>query len=192
MDALEKLRRYLPAGYVEERKYSAKENILPSKFCGEGLCIISNGVAELCIKSKVSKRTLDIMLPGDIFGFMSDISLMKNFTVIALTSVSLFYVNMDNLKRLGNENPILVLDIFSLALSKQAYLYEVLATLRKPKAKDRIRSFLSLLAKIVEEKKTNLIIKRKQIAGITGLSYENVVRTMSRIQKQESRRVRLW
>jgi len=48
------------------------------------------------------------------------------------------------------------------------------------------------LSKAAEERKTYLVIKKKHIAGITGLSYENVVRTISKMENLKSRRVRLW
>jgi CRP-like cAMP-binding protein len=192
MDILEKLKGYICEDLVDRQEYRTKEKIPPKEVCEEGIYIVSDGVVELCAKTKTSKRTLDILLPGDALRLSPNMSLMKNFLLFALTQVSVFYISMENFKKLGKKDPFLTLDIFSLILSKQAYLYEVMTTLHKRGTENRIKGFLSLLAKTVEERKTSLIVKKKQIAGITGLSYENVVRTMRNMKAIESRRVRLW
>ncbi|MFN3813205.1 MAG: hypothetical protein ACK4SM_01095, partial [Aquificaceae bacterium] len=94
--------------------------------------------------------------------------------------------------RLGDINPHLVLNLLSSALSKQAYLYEVLTAISTYKATDRIRNILYLLGRVAEEKDINITMKKKHIAGMAGLSYESTVRTMRGVRSLESRRIRLW
>jgi len=191
MGVLERLREYLPKGYVKEQRYLPRERVR-SKNLPIGIYILSDGAVELCVKAKAMKRTLDIMLPGDTFGVLSNTKTAKEFMIHALTPVSFFHIDADNIERLGYEDPELILDIFSLVISKQAHIYEVLTNLCFFKAENKIRNVLNLLSKAAEERKTYLVIKKKHIAGITGISYENVVRTMSKMENLKSRRVRLW
>lgn len=191
MGVLERLREYLPKGYVKEQRYLPRERVR-SKNLPIGIYILSDGVAELCVKAKAMKRTLDIMLPGDTFGVLSNTKTAKEFMIHALTPVSFFHIDVNNIERLGYEDPELILDIFCLVISKQAHIYEVLTNLCFFKAENKIRNVLNLLSKAAEERKTYLVIKKRHIAGITGISYENVVRTMSKMENLKSRRVRLW
>ncbi|MEZ0361580.1 MAG: Crp/Fnr family transcriptional regulator [Hydrogenobacter sp.] len=192
MFIVQHLKNYLLEGYVEERSYRAKETVFSKALRDNGIFVVVDGVLELYIFKGLKKGTVDIMLPGDVFGFMSEESLIKYYVIKAITESRLFYLTLDNLKRLGGVNPALVLELFSSVLSKQSYLYEVFTAISMRKAKDRISKLLNLLGSVAEERNLILTLKKKQIADIVGLSYEGTVRTMKFVKNQKSRRVRLW
>lgn len=189
---MEEIRHHIADGYVEERIYEPKEVVFARASQEDGMFIIEDGAVELYISNGSKKRTVDILLPGDVLGLMSGKGHTKNYVAKALTRTYALHITADNLKRLGDINPQLVLNLFLSTLSKQAYLYEVLKAISTYRATDRIRNILYLLGRVAEERDINITVKKKQIAGMAGLSYEGTVRTMRGVRSLESRRIRLW
>ncbi|ADC89061.1 putative transcriptional regulator, Crp/Fnr family [Thermocrinis albus DSM 14484] len=189
MSVVERLKRYIEEGLVAEHTYKVGEDLSFEK----GVYVVKEGVIELFTFKRKGKQVLDLLFKGDVIGFLLRNTSLTNYKARPLTPSTLFYIKEDALIKIGEKEPHLALDIFASLLSKQAYLYNVLTIVFAGDATEKIRDLMCLLERRAEEKGTYLTLRKSQIASITGLSYEHVVRKMKCIRiKNKNGRIRLW
>lgn len=190
MDLRERLKEYTKEGLVKRISCRSRERVFTSEN-QKGVWVLLSGLAELCMGEGAESRLLDIMLPGDVFGVLSDKVQTKGVYLRAFTPSVFLYTEPESFEKLGTKDPKLVLDVFSALLQKQAMLYEAMSHLSRARARDKIDGFLRFLINLAEERGAEVFVNKRQIASLTGLSYEHVVRTMNSVSL-ESRRVRIW
>ncbi|MFN3813331.1 MAG: cyclic nucleotide-binding domain-containing protein, partial [Aquificaceae bacterium] len=96
---MEDIRHYVADGYIEERVYEPKEVVFARMSQEDSMFIIEDGGVELYISTGSKKRTVDILLPGDVLGPISRKHYAKNYVAKALIRTYILYITADNLKR---------------------------------------------------------------------------------------------
>lgn len=189
---VEELKKYTRCGLIRELSYKRRESIISEGSSEEGIYVLEDGAVELYTFVKSKRNVLDLLLPGDVFGVISNSTYKTSYGARAITASKVLHISMDGLKKLGETDPGLILELFSSLLDRQAYLYRVFTLLSATRATDRIRNLLQLLDKNLEERNIKLTVNKFQISSIAGLSYEHTVRCMSGLKTLESRRLRIW
>jgi CRP/FNR family nitrogen fixation transcriptional regulator len=154
---------------------------------GEGdswYCVISGAARQFIISPEGRRQIVDILLPGDFFGFGPDKH--ARFAVQAITDGTIIarYPGMQ-LDALANSDPRVARELRGRLSSTVARLQEQILLVSTMTATEKVRAFLfHMIGRLPsgEEDTTYLPMSRHDIADQLGISVETVSRSITDLQ----------
>lgn len=171
--------------------FSAKETIFNQGDPVKGIFIIENGNVKVVSNfSDNDRRIIRLATKGMILGHRG---INKKFYPVAaetLTDTTVTFIPTEIFLSLFKANPSFAIYILNFMSEELSDIEEALKCLQIPDPKTRVAQVLIKQIKIfgydkLERKKLSFTLSRTDIANITGLTYETIIRTLSFFEKQK-------
>ena len=146
---------------------------------------VVSGAVRLCKHMVDGRRQIaDFLLPGDVFGFMQFGA--YKFTAEAVDDVVLMCYPQRQLERLSSTMPAMRGRLLVLLSQRLLGMQDHLVMLGRQTAKERVSSFLLLIAERSDAEESlafDLPMGRQDIADYLGLTIETVCRVLSELKR---------
>ena len=146
---------------------------------------VVSGAVRLCKHMVDGRRQIaDFLLPGDVFGFMQFGA--YKFTAEAVDDVVLMCYPQRQLERLSKTMPAMRGRLLVLLSQRLLGMQDHLVMLGRQTAKERVSSFLLLIAERSDAEESlafDLPMGRQDIADYLGLTIETVCRVLSELKR---------
>lgn len=147
--------------------------------------LLEGGVRLCKVRPDGRRQIAEFLLPGDVFGFEMDQE--HAMTAEALGEVVVLRVPRGQLERLSDELPSLRKKLMSMLCRELVAAQEHLVMLGRQTAKERVASFLILLASrrgAEDGDALGLPMGRQDIADYLGLTIETVCRALTDLKRE--------
>ena len=158
----------------------------------QSLYAVRSGCIKITTSSDMGdEQVLGFYLPGEIVGLDGVENKQHSCTAVALETSSLCGFPYNNLTTVCKRVPALNEQMFSIMGRELSYENQLLLTITKKNAEERIASFLFTLSKRFSRlgysaTEFKLAMSRSEIGNYLGLTIETVSRTMNKLQKQNT------
>jgi len=156
-------------------------------YAGHAYKVVS-GMVRLCKHTQDGRRQIaDFLLPGNFFGIMDRYE--YGFSAEAVTDVVLIAYPRNQIDHLSATKPGVVSRIFAVLTDQFLSMQRHLVVLGCQNAKERVASFLLLLADrscAVPGERLDLPMGRQDIASHLGLTIETVCRALRELKREKA------
>ncbi len=172
-------------GFLDKNRFEASfkpgENIFKQGSPASDAVFLSSGLAKLYMEGQGNKNfILSIAKPGEmIIGPGLYTNSRHIFSVTALSEVRTCFIDTKFIKEMVKTNPCFAESLLTdLSYETQKNIYKLLSMTQK-KMPGRVAELLLYLAnKIFESDKFNMILTRQELAEMSGMAKESVVRIL--------------
>ncbi len=147
--------------------------------------ILEGGVRLCKVRSDGRRQIADFLLPGDMFGFEEGDE--HSLTAEALCDVVVMRCARNQVERLSDESPDVRRKLMTLLRRELSAAQQHLVMLGRQTAKERVSSFLLLLAErngAEDGEALDLPMGRQDIADYLGLTIETVCRALTDLKRE--------
>lgn len=146
--------------------------------------VVEGGVRLCKLMPDGRRQIADFMLPGDLFGF--EFGDEHSLTAEALGDVVVVRCARSQMERMSDEQPLVRKQLMNHLRRELSSAQSHLVMLGRQTAKERIASFLLLLAERADAENGDLLdlpMSRQDIADYLGLTIETVCRALSDLKR---------
>ncbi len=169
-------------------EFKRGESLLKQGICSKQLFFIASGLVKLVIEGyKERSFIFDLATKGEILGFNAILSNLPNyFSAIALSSVSIFYIEIDEIKKIIEQNSNF-LYFWSLELQKQnQFIFNRLNILGNKQIHGRFsESILYLRSEKFNEIEIYNLISRKELAELSAISLDSTMKIINELKNDK-------
>ena len=147
--------------------------------------ILEGGVRLCKVRPDGRRQIAEFLLPGDMFGMEDGDE--HSLTAEALCDVVVMRCSRNNVERLSDESPVVRRKLMALLRRELTAAQNHLVMLGRQTAKERVASFLILLAERNDAGNgdaLNLPMGRQDIADYLGLTIETVCRALTDLKRE--------
>ena len=166
--------------------FKAGENIAKQGTNLTHLINLTSGLAKLYIEGINDKNLLlNIIGPNSILGGPGVFTDQRHhFSVTALETTSVCFINVDSFKKIINTNAVFTAKFLEHLNLKQAMLYDKLISLTQKQMHGKIADALIYLSeKIYNSTQFDLNISRQDLADMTAMSKDSAIRILKELEK---------
>lgn len=148
--------------------------------------VVEGGVRLCKLMPDGRRQIAEFMLPGDLFGF--ELGDEHSLTAEALGDVVVMRCSRSHMERISDEQPVVRKQLMSLLRRELSAAQIHLVMLGRQTAKERVASFVLLLAERADAgdgDAVELPMSRQDIADYLGLTIETVCRALSDLKREK-------
>ena len=148
---------------------------------------IESGLIKVFIKDNVSSLVLKILPPCNLLGLasISDDNNTFPYSAMAYEDSDIRQIDIAIIKKLIHENPFFAKEIIDLLISNSAQINGRFFCLVHKQSYGRLADILLCLSdRIFQAEEFDLNLTRKEIAELTGISAETVVRMLKKLKTE--------
>ena len=171
-----------------EVKYKKGEMICKQGTYASHIMYVCTGLVKVYIENEVDTLTLKILPPGNIIGLTSLFDKVKVFqysasayqeTVIKLIDINIF-------KQLIQQNALFASEVINILCENSIQTYGRFFCFTHKQSYGRMADIILCLAvRIYKENSFELLLTRKELAELTGLSSETVIRILKKFKEDK-------
>ena len=169
-----------------EVHFKAGENIAKQGTNITHIISLTSGMAKIFIEG-INDRNLLLSLigPNTIIsgpGVFTD--LRNHFSITALETTTVCFINLDNFKKVINLNPTFTLKYLELINLQQSIFFEKIVSLTQKQMHGKIADALIYLSeKIYKSFDFELTLSRQDLADMTAMSKDSAIRILKELEK---------